>query len=66
MCGAEDEQLAAVGRSIHDAAAALAWTVDDGQYYSGSAPVGDSGKPTPPGNRLSAAGRRLEGSTHIG
>ncbi len=42
MCRAEDHQLREVGRSIRDAAASLAWTVDDWQYYSGSAPVGDS------------------------
>lgn len=42
LCAAEDEQLAEVGRSIHDAAASLAWKVDDGQYYSSRAPVSDS------------------------
>ncbi|MCP3937692.1 MAG: hypothetical protein GY708_20250 [Actinomycetia bacterium] len=42
MCVAEDEQLAEVGRSIRSAAEYLAWKVDDGQYYSSRAPVGDS------------------------
>lgn len=42
LCAANDDHLARIGRSIHEAAASLAWTVDDGRYYSRHAPISES------------------------
>lgn len=42
ICAASDEALARIGHAIRAEAASLTWTIDDGNYYSGRAPISDS------------------------